>query len=115
MITRCRECGSDVETKAFHSVICEECKEENRRIRDHARYLKRRVLSMDPDALLIVNDPDPFGFHKGAVINRYEIVCMCRKKYQSFTLGTILKDFRGQHFEVIGLPDGNQKLIRHGT
>jgi hypothetical protein len=111
MIKRCKECGSDVETKAFHSVICEECKEENRRIRDHARYMKRRVLSMDPDAYIVVKDPDPLGFYKDAVISRYEKTCMCRKKYQSFTLGTILKDFKGQHFEVIGLPDGSQKLI----
>jgi hypothetical protein len=109
MIGRCRECGTDVETK---TIICDECKKELRNERAHLYYLKNRTSKLDPDALLIVKDPDPLGgFHKGAIIHRWEAICMCRSNHASFTLGTILEDHTGQHFEVIGLPDGNQKLM----
>jgi hypothetical protein len=110
-LKRCMQCGTEISTSSTRGVICEECRELARQERDHLRYLKRRVLKPDPDSFIVVYDPLPIGhFDKGAVINQFEVKCMCRSKYKSFTLGTILKDSTGKQYKVIKLSDGRQEL-----
>jgi hypothetical protein len=110
-LKRCMQCGTEISTTSKRGVICDECKEIARKERDHLRYLKRRILKPDPDALVIIKDPDILGgFHQGAVIKRWEAVCMCRSNYKSFTPGTILKDSTGKYYKIINLIDGRQEL-----
>jgi hypothetical protein len=105
------QCGSKISTPSRRGVVCDDCKEITRQENAHKRYLKRRVLKPDPDSFIVVYDPLPIGhFDKGAVINQFEVKCMCRSKYKSFTLGTILKDSTGKHYKIIKLEDGRQEL-----
>ncbi|MCJ7442994.1 MAG: hypothetical protein MUO26_00420 [Methanotrichaceae archaeon] len=109
-MNRCKECGTD--SKPIGAVLCDECKENARKERDRKRYLKNRTFKIDPNELIIVNDPDPLAlFYKGARITKEQMKCMCSRSIHSFTVGTILKDYTGTLYRVIALPDESQKLI----
>ncbi len=93
----CYICGTMVLTAAPR-VRCEECRLEDERKRSRGRY----QCTPDPDAYLVVNDPDEIGgFPRGAVINREQMEYMLLESIAAFTPGTTLKNKAGQLFRVV--------------
>ena len=104
----CYMCGSLILTSAPR-VTYPECRAECHRARSRARY---RPYKPDPDAYIIVNDPDETcGFRKGAVINREQLRLMLTAAYEAFTPGTTLTNKDGEMFKIVRVKRGGLKLL----
>ena len=105
---QCYVCGSWVRTTAART-MCPECAELRAQERARERYKYR---SIDKYAYLVEYDPDTIGgYPKGALINRECMVFMLLPSYAAFTVGTILRNMKGDRFVVNRKKDGGLRLI----
>jgi hypothetical protein len=95
---QCYVCGSTVITNAPRA-MCDECAEQSKRECDRRRY--KYKCQLDADAYMVVEDPDKEGgYSPGAVINREQLRYMLLPTFLGFTVGTLLRNKKGDRFVI---------------
>lgn len=113
----CQLCGEDFEAAAF-AKHCPGCRQQARRDRQEmyeaeraaARQAHQTLAHWEGRRFEVVEDPDPFGFARGARLNGVEVKLSLGDGH--FTPGMRLKDrMSGELLRVIGPRLQTQRLI----